>query len=185
MKLQDNQQGEDSLNNRQDRRILRAFYNQYVAVLLIILVFNIGVAVRPFSRPQPSVAPVIKDKIKEGDLAGEIALTNIFKEERSTQIAEHSDLLTIEEVLRNHDIKAVFKIYVPLAKRSGEEIKRYTDLGISRSIAIKRWLLERQLPAKSFEAIVLTRDYPDSPASEQKITVSLEVIGREKGANDE
>lgn len=165
-----------------DRRILRAFYNQYVAVLLIILVFNIGLAVRPVSKQLPSAAPAIIEQVKGGNLAGEIVLSNLFTERGSLQIADKSDLLTIEEVLKNHDIRAVFKIYVPLKGRGGEEIKRDTDLGISRSIAIKRWLIERGLPTKSFEAIVLTLDHPGTPPSEQRIAVALELLERERGA---
>jgi hypothetical protein len=174
------EQGGDT--KKQDRRILRAFYNQYVAVLLIILVFNIGVAVRPTSKQLPSAAPTIREQVKGGNFAGEIILSNLFSEGGSTQIADKSDLLTIEEVLKNHDIRAVFKIYVPLKDRSGEEIKRDTDLGISRSIAIKRWLIERKLPTKSFEAIVLTQDLRGLNSNQQRVAVALEMLESERGA---
>ncbi len=158
------------------RRFLRPFYKQYVVVLLIILVFNIGLAVRPFSKPLPSAAPAIIEQVRSGNLGGEIVLSNLFTRDGSAQIAPKSDLITIEEVLRNRNIRAVFKLYVPLKGRSGEDIKRDTDLGVSRSVAIKRWLLEKELPNKSFDAVVLTIDYPGATSSTQRVAVALETL---------
>jgi len=172
--LDKQQHKENTGNNKQGRRFLRPFYNQYIVVLLVILVFNIGLAMRPMPKPLPSAAPAIIEQVKGGNLGGEIVLSNIFTQNGSAQIAEQSDLTTIEQVLKNHHIRAVFKIYVPLKGRTGEDIKRDTDLGISRSIAIKSWLLERQLTTKSFDAVVVTMDYPGAPTKAQRVAVALE-----------
>lgn len=90
-----------------DRRILRAFYTQYVAVLLIMLVFAVGAfqqraagGVHQTNQGVgiPVVAPI-----------GSVIVTNPFND-RGELIHGHESLIAISHMLQEHDLRAVVTV---------------------------------------------------------------------------
>lgn len=88
-----------------NRRILKAFYTQYVAVLLIVLVFTIGSFQRASSRGTPIApqAPIVSPAI------GNFSVQHVFNE-RGEVPAEHARLRALVEVLKAHDLRAAIVI---------------------------------------------------------------------------
>lgn len=93
-----------------DRRILRAFYTQYVAVLLIVLVFFVAAfqAASSASAPQVSQAPAMP----RAEFFGDIILSDKIITDGIASTDERA-LRAIAEVLRNHDVGATVELTVP------------------------------------------------------------------------
>lgn len=95
-------------NGCSDRRILRAFYTQYVAVLLIVLTFTVGafqrthaaVASPPALRRAPLAAPI-----------GTLSVEGVFTESGTVR-SESSQLAAVAQLLRSHDVNAQVTILV-------------------------------------------------------------------------
>lgn len=93
-----------------DRRILRAFYTQYVAVLLIILVFFVA-AFQTASLPKLPHFPE-RATIARSAAFGEIMLSEAFLTD-GFSAEDHDRLRALVEVLRAHDVTASVELTVP------------------------------------------------------------------------
>jgi hypothetical protein len=95
-----------------DRRILRAFYTQYVAVLLIVLTFTIGAFQRCSEAPQAIEPQMTRQQIQQPSPIGAIAILGAFTGDGSV-ISENERLAAVVKVLENHDLRASVTLSVP------------------------------------------------------------------------
>jgi hypothetical protein len=94
-----------------DRRILKAFYTQYVAVLLIVLTFTIGAYQRSSDVAQAGGKEVAL--VKGRDLTvGDINISDAFTADGSV-ISGNERLEAVVSVLENHDLTATITLLVP------------------------------------------------------------------------
>lgn len=92
-----------------DRRVLRAFYTQYVAVLLIILVFFVAAfQVASISK----AAPERDDALAKPNFFGDVTLSDTVVIDGLTP-ADERRLVAIGEVLRTHDVNVTVELRVP------------------------------------------------------------------------
>lgn len=146
-----------------DRRILRAFYTQYVAVLLIILTFTIGA----YQRTQGAL---IQEKPSDSTLPAphhflSVPLDNLFFSDGSVHDSD-GRLQAIAQVVKNHDIDLQATIQVrrfDIANGSSS-MRR----AMVRADALERYLRSNEVPAEAI-SIVLT----DAPALDEKVEVDL------------
>lgn len=94
-----------------DRRILRAFYTQYVAVLLIVLTFTIGAFQRTSEAPN-SQAPSIVRQISQRSPIGGIIIPEVFTVDGAVA-AGNERLGAVVQVLEEHDLRATITLTVP------------------------------------------------------------------------
>lgn len=100
-----------------DRRILKAFYTQYVAVLLIILVFTVG-AFQRTSIPDLAIAhpaPIIRD----APSIGALQIAHPFGQE-GRLLADTAQLQAISMVLKEHDVRAVMTLSASMRSKEAE-----------------------------------------------------------------
>lgn len=149
-----------------DRRILKAFYTQYVAVLLIILVFSVGAfqratahAVTPSHRP-----PRVTDPALIGRLELEVEFSSSGTLARSS-----TELAAIADVVKAHDVRAV----VTLASLVSDETSELRDVEISlaRVDALRAYFGSQEL-SESDVLIVLG----GADARPGKVTVTFEEV---------
>jgi len=92
-----------------DRTILKAFYTQYVAVLLIILVFFTAAFQRAYIVSED-------DGVQRSVIAHQGSIMNPREinafSETGAVLSEAPDLIAIAEVLRHHDLRAEFVVFV-------------------------------------------------------------------------
>lgn len=125
-----------------DRRILRAFYTQYIAVLLIVLVFFVAAFQRSGARQTGMSPSVVHSLNHELALATPITLSP-FREGVGVDTA-NSQLQAISELLRVHDIEATFVFGVTT---SPEELQTPELSTISAHVdALERFFEEQRLP---------------------------------------
>jgi hypothetical protein len=93
-----------------DRTILRAFYTQYVAVLLIVLVFFVAA----FQRSQP-VSRVVDSF--HAPIAQELSIIHPFEvsafSEDGSILSNEPALVAVAEVLRHHDLRVECSVFLP------------------------------------------------------------------------
>lgn len=131
-----------------DRRIMRAFYTQYVAVLLIILVLIIGSSRGMFAQKVSESESISYERIPKQ--FGDMSIAQIFNTEQSTTISDTRELEAIAETLRNHDIQAKFNLL-------SDNLKDNQSLALERARAVRSWLLSKNLPPDAFSVLVSTR----------------------------
>lgn len=148
-----------------DRRILRAFYTQYVAVLLIVLVFTVASFQRAFSA-HSSVQPT--SVVKHNPSVGAITLPWPVREDEEVQGA-HADLAALATLLREHDLRAVFTI--PKGAELGGSFK---DL-LREVSAVEHSLEALHVPPSSFR-FVLGSEHD----GEARVRVDFEEVARDK-----
>jgi hypothetical protein len=125
-----------------DRRILRAFYTQYIAVLLIVLVFFVAAFQRPRATEIRMAASIAQEPSATLPLGAPIALSSLWG--AAGLEAEHPQLLAISQLLRAHDVEAtfVFGVAVSPADLSTSELSTLS----ARVDALERFFEEEQLP---------------------------------------
>ena len=97
-----------------DRRILRAFYTQYVAVLLILLTFSIA-AFQRATQTAPKAQGVILGVSPEEEI-GTLSIHNLFL--ASGEISsDNTQLKAVAAVLQNHDVNAEIFLFVKRSQR--------------------------------------------------------------------
>lgn len=142
-----------------DRRILKAFYTQYVAVLLIILVFTAGGfnnagavrAVLAGSESKKSILPI-------GEI--DIRLPTVWGDNPSEQ--QTVALLAVSEVLKNHDVLATLTISSS-AVGAQEKDRAFND-AVRYAELFRSFLLENGVPADTLTTIVNTAARGDARA---------------------
>jgi hypothetical protein len=105
-----------------NRRILKAFYTQYVAVLLIVLVFTLGAFQRASHTGNRDA--LRKNNAPQAHGLGSITLSQVFTDEGSV-VPNQAELKALATVLKEHDLKIV--IAIP----TNEISSRPGDAGVS------------------------------------------------------
>jgi hypothetical protein len=125
-----------------DRRILRAFYTQYIAVLLIVLVFFVA-AFQRSGAPQPVMASSMVQSLK-AELPFTTPIT-LRPFRRGAEIeATNPQLLAITKLLRIHDVEATFVFGV---STSPAEIQSSDLVALSTRVdALERFFEEQEVP---------------------------------------
>ena len=90
-----------------NRRILKAFYTQYVAVLLIVLVFTLG-AFQRATHSEKAPSPSVKATVGSPQI-GAMTLSDVFLDDGSI-VADHAQLLALVAILREHDLRVALVI---------------------------------------------------------------------------
>jgi hypothetical protein len=148
-----------------DRRILKAFYTQYVAVLLIVLVFSIASFQRAVSGP--STSPVATSA-SINPVIGSLRLSPLF-DQNGEFAGAHAELVAVATLLREHDVRAVFTI-----ARGSEPGEVYDDL-LQRVSAVERLLEDLRVAPSSFRFVVASPN-----VDERGIRVDFEEVARDK-----
>lgn len=130
-----------------DRRILRAFYTQYVAVLLILLVFCVGTASN--EGPAPLSKLDVHVEQRTAPQLGVVVYEALFTSETSAELKEGAELQAVIEMLRNHDIRATFTLYADM-QSSAPTLER----AVARAYALKARLLASSIPVAAIKVIV-------------------------------
>lgn len=132
-----------------NRRILKAFYTQYVAVLLIVLVFTLGAFQRASHSGNPDAAS--KGEVQRTDSVGIMTLSNVFTEDGSIA-RNHPELKALGTVLREHDLKIAIAISVKTASSNKEEAGVPETL---REIAsLEEYFKAERIPSKAIRYLV-------------------------------
>ena len=92
-----------------DRRILRAFYTQYIAVLLIVLVFFVAAFQR--SQTDSPVETAYPELIAQESSVIRPLEIRAFSDDGVILLNSH-ELDAIAEVLRSHDLRAEVAVFV-------------------------------------------------------------------------
>lgn len=152
-----------------DRRILKAFYTQYVAVLLILLVFTVGAfqraskeAVASSVDPQPVVAKVPIGRVLLGDLS------EIDQESKG-----RAQLEAVATMLREHDLEATFVFSVAKAV-SDADISEVDD-ALENISVIERFFVSAGLPPSATHFIIR-----EDEAKKGTVTVELVEVESDK-----
>lgn len=146
-----------------DRRILKAFYTQYVAVLLIILVFTVGAFQRASrtedSRTLPPAPP-------EAPSIGGLKIAQHFNELGQLG-ADTAQLEAVAVVIREHDVRA--SISLPVSMQKIDSPLTTVEQSLARVAALERFFEERGVGADSLDLVLGGLD-----ATEGALTVTFE-----------
>lgn len=137
-----------------DRRILRAFYTQYVAVLLIMLVFCVTAFHQPTRTNEGEHSGVAGQSHNASEDVVKLDMSTLFESDGSVR-REHAELEAVAEMLRNHDLQVEFRFTVGAYMFS-------SGLGSLPSIArrvesIARFFDERQVSRELLRFVVRER----------------------------
>jgi hypothetical protein len=132
-----------------DRRILKAFYTQYVAVLLIILVFTVGA----FQRASQSnaVDPALPSAPKEVAPIGGLEIAQHFNELGQLDVGT-AELEAVAVVIREHDVKASISLAVGMQKIDSPVPT--VEQALARVASLERFFGERGVGEDSLELVV-------------------------------
>jgi hypothetical protein len=142
-----------------DRRILSAFYTQYVAVLLIVLVTSISM----FSMRGREIAPITGVVPSElSTFVGSKTLAIPFSE-NGQDLAHTTELEAIASTLQQHDLRATFRLALHVDGENGlRDILHKLEL-------IRVFMQRRGVPSDAVRTIV--------SESDPHFSVSFDLIG--------
>lgn len=132
-----------------DRRILKAFYTQYVAVLLIILVFTVGAFQRTSQQQAMSSAPV--PTLAELPPIGGLEIAQSFNELGELGV-DTAELEAVAVVIREHDVKA--SISLPVSMQKIDAPRATVEQSLARLAALERFFEERGVGEASLELVL-------------------------------
>jgi hypothetical protein len=147
-----------------DRRILKAFYTQYVAVLLIILVFTVGAFQRATRNADPSSLPPAAPQ--EAPSIGGLKIAQDFNELGQLG-ADTAQLEAVALVIKEHDVRA--SISLPVSMQKIDSPLTTVEQSLARVASLERFFAERGVGEDSLELVL---GGPD--ASEGALSVSFE-----------
>jgi hypothetical protein len=129
-----------------DRRILKAFYTQYVAVLLILLTFCIGAYQRKSTAPPPipqAEVASLPDVILQG-----MEIAGLFSGETLLS-SEEPRLAAVASILKSHDLNATVSLSIDrsVILESSARIKR----AVARAESIERFLKTAGVKEEAFQ----------------------------------
>jgi hypothetical protein len=152
-----------------DRRILRAFYTQYVSVLLIVLVF--GIWTFQLSAVRPSVAaPQVASVASSSPPVGLLRIEDPFEVGATVALRSSIELEAIAETLRNHDLRATFRFKNALQDTQTEIVATTMLLRLE---ALRAFFQAQGVPADAV-TVALGSEFGDGAKTE----VSFEFVGR-------
>jgi hypothetical protein len=140
-----------------DRRLLAAFYTQYVALLLILITYTVGLlAGAPLTDPISPVDPSVEGSSHtalppEPTLLGTFTLRNIFLDDGRVAF-ENPELAAIAAVLRSHDVSAVVSLSVPRldVQSDSSSFRR----ALRRVESLESFFAEYRVPEDAFRVVV-------------------------------
>ena len=149
-----------------DRRILKAFYTQYVAVLLIILVFSVGAFQRSSSKSTPEISKVLT--IQDSPSIGTLHVRPDFNPTGSL-VGQSPELEAIAWFVREHDIRAT----ITLATSTNDESADLADVenALARIDALRAYFISQGLPDTAFQYVL-----GGPVAQEGNVTVQFEEL---------
>jgi hypothetical protein len=125
-----------------DRRILRAFYTQYVAVLLIMLVFFVSAFQKPQGSLDRAPLPIIETPPALSPIAAPFVCNPFMVGEVIEK--DNPQLAAISAILRKHDVEATIAFHVA---STPVEVKDDELSKISMRVdALERFFQEQQVP---------------------------------------
>jgi hypothetical protein len=132
-----------------DRRILKAFYTQYVSVLLIVLVFGIWVFhfASSHERSSSRILPV-GDSLPP---VGRMIISDPFEAGRDALEEPTAELNAIADLLLNHDVRVVFRFDSP--ERSPESRLQAQNL-MARLNSLRTFFQARGVPVEAVSASI-------------------------------
>jgi hypothetical protein len=132
-----------------DRRILKAFYTQYVAVLLIVLVFVVSGFQGYEQQTEVASSPRVQ---KQAAPFGAISL-------RMPEVGHHGltdDIMTelnvVAEFVRSHDIRATFRI--PVFAEGDKNVSAALKNSIAYSSQVRDYMLTLGVPAQAMRTVL-------------------------------
>lgn len=152
-----------------DRRILKAFYTQYVAVLLIILVFSVGAFQRASAHAVTSAprALVITEPPSIGRLEVEVEF-----DASGALTRNPTELEAIAEVIKEHDVRATVTLALPPQDEEAELFD--VEVVLARIDSLRSYLVSRGLSESDFNIYL-----GGSDARPNKVTVEFEEVSRD------
>jgi hypothetical protein len=156
-----------------DRRILKAFYTQYVAVLLILLVFVVsrfqghdqGAEVAPSQRTHKRDMPI-----------GVFSLRIPQDAHLGVTAGQATELNAVAEFVRSHDIRATFRI--PVDARSDTRVSEALQQSMAYSAQLRDYMLKLGVPAQAMRTVLFEAKEATSPVS---VTFSSMEVMNEHG----
>jgi hypothetical protein len=132
-----------------DRRILKAFYTQYVAVLLIILVFSVGAFQRASAHTRTSVERSLV--MIERPSVGSLELDVEFDSSGSVA-GSAPELAAIVDVIKEHDLRARVTLATPIADE--HTALREVEAVLARIEALRHYFSSRGLSESDVQLFV-------------------------------
>jgi hypothetical protein len=151
-----------------DRRILRAFYTQYVAVLLILLVFCVGSVYKGASPNSNRTS-----SSNTGTAIASARYPEFFRAPDSAEINDAGGIQAVSEVLKSHDLRGVFTIVAPL---SGDVDKAVMAARL-RARVLKTRMLQDRVPEQAIKVVIVPSAKPLAEVA--VVFESLEVLDAE------
>jgi len=132
-----------------DKRILKAFYTQYISVLLIILVFTAG---RVGSVRKQDFIPKMIVEEKSATLGAVSIRTGA---DASGTLSEEADsaLEAVSKVLLNHDVTATVKISVNSHPDSDAQLQ--LERALATSHKFRAVLVEHGVPEHAVRSVIV------------------------------
>jgi len=158
-----------------DRRLLAAFYTQYVALLLILITYTVGlIAGAPITAPHVATTRPVTQEVTPSPQRGATSLgvfnlSNIFLDDGRVA-PENSELTAIAAVLRAHDVSAVVRVSVPRLGVPDENSSFRRAL--RRVESLETFFAEHRVPEQAFRVII-----GPSARSSRDIEVELQEVG--------
>lgn len=131
-----------------DRRILKAFYTQYVAVLLIVLTFSISAYQRASMQGTLPKSVALLSAPSDVQLA-ELSIDGLFADDGQLRM-DQPRLEAVASLLKNHDVNATLALAAERVALSGtghELVRKLHD--------IEQFMLARGVPREAFVLRVL------------------------------
>lgn len=153
-----------------DRRILKAFYTQYVAVLLILLVFCVG-AFQRTSKEVPVVAVVSRPVVAKLPV-GTIVLGDLSEVDGESK--GRTQLQAVASLLREHDLEAtvVFSVAKVVSSADASEV----DDALERIGIIERFLTAENLPLNAIRFIIRENEAAKGTATIELVEVDSDKL---------
>ena len=154
-----------------DRRILRAFYTQYVAVLLIMLTFTIGI----FQRASISKAAVPSpggEYVAIGKPIGDVVIRSLFGADGSVS-SEEPQLKALAHIIRSHDVLLTLTLSMPrlTVEPKSPSLRR----ALRRINALEQFFMAEEVPREALRFRVTRGDEHENDLVAQVVADESEV----------
>jgi hypothetical protein len=131
-----------------DRRILKAFYTQYVAVLLIVLVFVVSGFQQNHSRQDES----LKRANDIGPAIGAIHLKTQRTVADAVPEALANELQALVMLLKSHDVRATIR--VPMVGQSGETEGAGFQEALAYAKQVRSYMIKSGVPVGAVRTVL-------------------------------
>lgn len=157
-----------------DRRLLAAFYTQYVALLLILITYTVGLlAGAPITTQNVHEELPVKSESHhapqhQAAMLGTFSVSNIFLDDGRVA-SENSELAAIATVLRAHDVSAVVRLSVPRlgVPNDSSSVRR----ALRRIESLEAFFADQHVPDQAFRILV-----EEGSLSTRDVEVNLQAV---------